>query len=252
MAQVFARPDEQYIAELGIPNEDAQSFVFDAGTLFERDKFSGYDRMEGGTRANLGLRYSGAYGSGWTTNAILGQSYQIGGVNSFAAPDLVNVGAYSGLETPTSDYVGLFGFATPFGLSSSVSARLDEQTFEVRRTELKAGWSGQPVSLIGKYAFIQAQPLYGFPEDRHEVTVGGTARMLEYWSVFASGTYDLQFGVLTSDAVGFSYDDECFSYTMTYGQSRNRTTLETSENIGFNVSFRTIGDFGSNTSGFSE
>ena len=34
--------------------------------------------------------------------------------------------------------------------------------------------------------------------------------------------------VLTSDAVGFSYNDECFSYTMTYGQSRNRTTLETS------------------------
>ena len=33
-------------------------------------------------------------------------------------------------------------------------------------------------------------------------------------------------------------------------ESRNRTTLETSENIGFNVSFRTIGDFGSNTGGF--
>ena len=84
---------------LGIPNEDAQSFVFDATTLFERDKFSGYDRMEGGTRANVGLRYSGAYGSGWTTNAMLGQSYQVAGENSFAAPDLVNVGAYSGLET---------------------------------------------------------------------------------------------------------------------------------------------------------
>ena len=53
MAQVFARPDEQYIGELGIPNEDAQSFVFDAvARLFERDKFSGYDRMEGGTRVN--------------------------------------------------------------------------------------------------------------------------------------------------------------------------------------------------------
>ena len=49
-----------------------------------------------------------------------------------------------GLETPTSDYVGLFGFATPFGLSSSVSARLDEQTFELRRAELKAGyWRGR-------------------------------------------------------------------------------------------------------------
>jgi LPS-assembly protein len=249
---VFARPDEQYIGELGIPNEDAQSFVFDAGTLFERDKFSGYDRMEGGTRVNLGLRYSGAYGSGWTTNAILGQSYQVGGVNSFAAPDLVNAGAFSGLETPTSDYVGLFGFATPFGLSSSVSARLDEQTFELRRAELKAGYVASPISLTAKYAFIQAQPLYGFPDDRHELTLGGSARMLEFWRLFASGTYDFQADVLTSDAVGFAYDDECFSYTMTYGETRNRTTLETSQSIGFNVSFRTIGDFGSNSSGLAQ
>ena len=59
MAQVFARPDEQHIGGLGIPNEDAQSFVFDASSLFDRDKFSGFDRMEGGTRVNIGLRYSG-------------------------------------------------------------------------------------------------------------------------------------------------------------------------------------------------
>jgi LPS-assembly protein len=251
MAQVFARPDEQYIGELGIPNEDAQSFVFDASTLFDRDKFSGYDRMEGGTRVNVGVRYSGVYSNGVTTNAILGQSYQLAGENSFAAPDLVNVGAFSGLETPTSDYVGLVGFATPAGFSSSVSARLDEQSLELRRAELKAGLAAQPVSLTAKYAFIQAQPLYGFPTDRHEVTLAGSARFFENWRIFASGTYDLTSDVLTSDAVGFAYDDECFSYAMTYNETRNRTTEEVTQNVGFNISFRTIGDFGSNTSGFA-
>ena len=45
-----------------MPNEDAQSFVFDTTNLFDRDKFSGYDRIEGGTRANLGVRYTGAVG----------------------------------------------------------------------------------------------------------------------------------------------------------------------------------------------
>lgn len=99
MAQVFARPDEQYVDKLGVPNEDAQSFVFDASTLFDRDKFSGYDRIEGGTRVNVGLRYSGVYSNGLTMNGIVGQSYQVGGQNLFAAPDLVNAGAYSGLET---------------------------------------------------------------------------------------------------------------------------------------------------------
>ena len=118
MAQVFARPDEQYIGELGIPNEDAQSFVFDATTCSSATSSPATTASKAARRVNVGFRYSGAYGNGWTTNAILGQSYQLGGVNSFAAPDLVNVGAFSGLETPTSDYVGLFGFATPFGLSS--------------------------------------------------------------------------------------------------------------------------------------
>ena len=251
MAQVFARPDEQYVTSLGVPNEDAQSFVFDASTLFERDKFSGYDRMEGGTRVNVGVRYSGVYGTGWTTNAVLGQSYQVAGQNSFAQPDLVNVGAFSGLETPTSDYVGLFGFATPIGLSSSVSARLDEQSLELRRAELKAGLVASPISLTAKYAFIQAQPLYGFPTDRHEVTVGGSTKLLDYWRLFASGTYDFQTNVLTSDSVGFSYDDECFSYTMTYAEVRNSRTLEVTQTVGFNISFRTIGDFGSNSSTFA-
>ena len=107
-----------------------------------------------------------------------------------------------------------------------------------------------PVSLTAKYAFIQAQPLYGFPEDRHEVTVGASTQLRDYWSVFASGTYDLQTDVLTADAVGFSYDDECFSYTMTYvePQPQDRGSSQT---VGFNVSFRTIGDFGSNSSTFA-
>ena len=248
MAQVFVRPNEQYVGGLSVPNEDAQSFVFDASTLFERDKFSGYDRMEGGTRANVGFRYSGAYDNGWSTNALFGQSYQLGGQNSFAAPDLVNVGAYSGLQTPTSDYVGLVGFNSPSGFSGSLSGRFDEQSFEIRRAEVKAAYSGLPVSLSAKYAFIQAQPLYGFTTDRHEVTLGASTHLNENWRIFGTGTYDLQQSVLVKDGVGFAYNDSCFTYLMTFSESRDSVTKEVSQNVGFNLSFRTLGDFGSSTS----
>ena len=192
MAQVFARPDERFAGSLGMLNEDAQSFVFDATTLFERDKFSGYDRIEGGTRANIGLRYSGSFNSGWATNALFGQSYQLAGENSFASPDLVNAGAFSGLETDTSDFVGLAGFISPIGVSGSVGTRLDEQTLELRRTELKAGYSTIPVTVTAKYTFIQAQPLYGFPDDRTELTFATSAPVRENWRVFGSGTYDFE------------------------------------------------------------
>lgn len=251
MAQVFARPSEQDIGGLGIPNEDAQSFVFDAASLFERDKFSGYDRMEGGTRANLGLRYSGSYGNGWTTNALLGQSYQLAGDNSFAAPDLVNAGAYSGLETDTSDYVALAGIASPNGFSASVSGRFDEQTFDVRRAEVKVGLDARPVAVSARYAYIEAQPLYGFNYDRHQVSLGATARFNDEWRVFGSGTYDIQNEILVKNGVGFAYDDECFTYMMTYSESRDLEDRDdVSRKVGFNISFRTLGGFGNATDTF--
>ncbi|WP_165349879.1 MULTISPECIES: LPS-assembly protein LptD [unclassified Mesorhizobium] len=248
MGQVFVRPNEQYVGGLAVPNEDAQSFVFDATTLFERDKFSGYDRMEGGTRANVGFRYSGSYDNGWATNAIFGQSYQLAGQNSFDAPDLVNAGAYSGLQTPSSDYVGLVGFSSPNGVSGSLSGRFDEQSLEVRRAEVKAAYSGLPVSLSAKYAFIQAQPLYGFATDRHEVTLGASTHLAENWRVFGTSTYDIEQNVMVKDGVGFAYNDSCFTYVMTFAQTRDSVTKELSQSVGFNLSFRTLGDFGSSTS----
>jgi LPS-assembly protein len=228
-AQLFVRPNEDYVGGLSVPNEDAQSFVFDASTLFERDKFSGYDRIEGGTRANLGFRYVGTFDSGWTTNAMFGQSYHLNGENSFAAPDLVNVGANSGLESDRSDYVGLVGVSGPSGISASLSGRFDEQTWEVRRSEVKLGYNGGPLALSARYAFIQ---------------------FAENWRVFGSGTYDLEENVMVKNGIGFGYADECFTYLMTYSQTRDRINKEVSQSIGFNITFRTLGDFGSATSNF--
>ena len=225
MAQLFARNDEAYSDTLGIPNEDAQSFVFDATTLFERDKFSGYDRVEGGTRGNFGLPLFRRLRQ-WLDGERAGRP-----VLSSRRRELVRLSRsrqcrahLPGLETETSDFVGLFGFATPSGISASLSARLDEQTLEMRRGELKAGYSTDALSLTAKYAFIQAQPLYGFPEDRRELSVGASARIHENWRVFGSGTYDFETDVMVKNALGFAYDDECFTYLMTFSETRDAET----------------------------
>lgn len=245
IGQIFARPDEPFAGTIGIPNEDAQSMVFDASSLFERDKFSGYDRMEGGVRANLGIRYTGAFGNGWSAHGLFGQSYHLAGVNSFASPDLVNAGAYSGLETDVSDYVGQIGLTSPRGLSLAVGARFDEKTWETRRLDASvASPIGKRVSVSARYSYIEAQPLYGFARDRHEVTLTGTAKVAEYWRVFGSATYDFESSKLLRNSIGFAYDDECFSFALTASQSRLPTTSEVSNSIGFRFSMRTIGDFG--------
>ena len=64
--------------------------------------------MEGGIRANVACAIPALFE--WLdAHALFGQSYHLGGLNSFTLPDIVNVGASSGLETNVSDYVGMLG-----------------------------------------------------------------------------------------------------------------------------------------------
>ena len=56
IAQLILRPNETQIGKF--PNEDAQSVVFSDANLFSIDKFSGWDRVEGGGRVNAGFQYT--------------------------------------------------------------------------------------------------------------------------------------------------------------------------------------------------
>ena len=242
-AQIFVRNDEPYAGRL--PNEDAQSFVFDATSLFQRDKFSGYDRIEGGTRANLGLRYSGNMNNGWSIHGLAGQSFQLGGLNSFAESDFAGAGADSGLEGKRSDYVAMLGMSNNSGLAFAARGRFDKDSFDVKRGEVEASHSGQIVKASVKYAYIAKQPDYGYANDRQEVSLSASTRFKENWRVFGSGTYDIVSETLVRAQSGLAYDDECFTYSMAYIQTRSPGQDKISHSVGFNISFRTLGDLGS-------
>src|SRR5215831_1217227 len=109
IAQVIVRPNEPYAGKF--PNEDAQSMVFDTTNLFSVDKFSGYDRVEGGGRANVGVQSTTEFDRGGTVKVLFGQSYQLFGLNSFAVRDEINTGVDSGLQTPASNYVGSVSYS---------------------------------------------------------------------------------------------------------------------------------------------
>ncbi|KQS96630.1 MULTISPECIES: LPS-assembly protein LptD [unclassified Rhizobium] len=241
IAQVFTRPDEEYAGAL--PNEDAQSFVFDATNLFDRDKFSGYDRIEGGTRANLGFRYTGALGNGYALRAIAGQSFHLGGLNSFATDDLVKAGANSGLETDSSDYVAMVGIDAPSGLTASLSGRLDESNFDLRRADATVGYQGIFWQTAVTYTSIQAQPLYGSTSDQDEIQTAAAYKFADYWSVFGSVTYDLNSNIITRNGVGLTYDDRDTIFSLVYKEERDTDQSVANDwSIGARISFRTLGD----------
>src|SRR5581483_3100574 len=59
IAQLILRPNETDIGRF--PNEDSQSLVFDDTNLFSLNKFSGWDRVEGGGRLNAGMQYTAQF-----------------------------------------------------------------------------------------------------------------------------------------------------------------------------------------------
>ncbi len=124
IAQVIVRPNETYAGKL--PNEDAQSMVFDASNLFAVDKFSGYDRVEGGGRANVGVQATTQFDRGGAVNVLFGQSYQLFGLNSFAVADVTNTGIDSGLQHARSDYVGRVNYSPNRTYTFSVRTRREQ------------------------------------------------------------------------------------------------------------------------------
>ncbi len=239
IAQLFVRNNEQKAG--GLPNEDAQSMVYDASNLFERDKFSGYDRIEGGTRANVGLRYTGTFDNGIGLRGIAGQSYHLAGKNSYASADLVNAGAYSGLETDTSDYVAMAAIDLPQGLTIAAQGRFDNRDFDLQRTDASVSYSQPRFSASMIYTQIEPQPDYGATKSGEYLQSAASVRVNENWSIAGTATWDLKDEEVIRRALGFTYADECTIFTLAYNDEPNSTTASDWA-ITARLTFRTLGD----------
>jgi LPS-assembly protein len=214
IGQIIARPgsvgDQQ-----DIPNEDALSLVFDDTLLFDIDKFSGYDRIETGTRANVGLRYTAQFASGAYWRAVFGQSYQLAGENEFNTSFYRN----SGLATDTSDYVGgLYIQATEY-LGFSAQSRFNHDTFDVDRTDLSTWAHYGPARVKVNYADVPFAPGLGQNQPREEIITAGALSITDDWSLLGNLRYDLATDQTITDGLGLRYQDDCFLMDVTYQRS---------------------------------
>jgi len=242
IAQVIIRPNEPYAGK--IPNEDAQSLVFDASNLFSVDKFSGYDRVEGGGRANVGVQATTQFDRGGSVNVLFGQSYQLFGLNSFAVADVTNTGVDSGLQNARSDYVARVNYSPNRTYTFSVPARMDEATWQVNRFEAegRASFDRWSVSMIyGDYA---AQPQLGYLTRREGILGSASVKVASNWVVSGSARWDLEANKINQYIVGAGYVDDCFvlaaNYVTSYSYAAGTTPPVLSHAFMLQIGLRTI------------
>jgi LPS-assembly protein len=222
IAQVIIRPNESYAGKL--PNEDAQSMVFDTSNLFSVDKFSGYDRVEGGGRANVGVQATTQFDRGGSVKVMFGQSYQLFGLNSFAVADVTNTAVDSGLQTPKSDYVASISYSPNRTYTFSTRARFDEMTGSVQRFEAEGRANFDRWSLSLMYGDYAPQPDLGYLTRREGILGSASLKVAANWVVTGSARWDIVANEINQYVVGAGYVDDCFVLAANYVTSYSYAT----------------------------
>ena len=272
VAQIVARPNETN--SLRIPNEDSQSLVFDETNLFDwRGKFSGYDRAEGGTRANIGMLYTGRFGAEAYANFLIGQSYQVSGRNSYGRSDLINTGLESGLDKTKSDFVARAQISPWRNLVMTGAGRFDERTLEAQRLDGAVTYTIDRLSGSIGYSRYEPQPSLGVPRRREGLSVSASLGLTQYWRVRGSVLFDLdkykydrerwrdayQNNIAgaypktgpfqrASTSIGINYTDECTVFDVSYTQSyadrgvAGAANAKDTRTVMFRLELRTLGE----------
>lgn len=244
IAQLVVRPNETNIGKT--PNEDSQSLIFDDSNLFRVDKFAGWDRVEGGTRLNYGAQYTAQFNQGGTVNALVGESTQLFGQNSFAVNDGTGVGIDSGLATSRSDYVARLSYQPDRTYMFTSRYRFDQATLAVQRAEFEGRAAFDRFTVSALYGDYAAQPDIGFLTRRAGVLGSATVKLTQNWSMLGAARYDVGTDQIDQLRTGIGYIDDCFAISVNYIKdfSYSGTALPVVNNtVMLQFSLRTLGTF---------
>ncbi|MBA4131902.1 MAG: LPS-assembly protein LptD [Hyphomicrobium sp.] len=252
------------------PVEDAKSLVFDDTNLFDTNKFSGWDRLETGTRANVGLQYTFQPWTGGHARVLAGQSYQLDGQNPYANraipcdPDgagpqpesIVRAAGVddncnpvfspnSGLETSTSDYV-LGAYIAPTDNFRLISqSRFNDDDFTLKREDATLAVNYGPLSMAATYTYSFADPEFGTRAEQDVSALFGL-RLTDRWSLLGGLRYDLDESQFITDTATIRYQDDCFMLSVTYDEYHIRDEardIEPDQTVMFRIEYKYLGGF---------
>lgn len=237
------------VTQRRLPNEDAQSLVFDDTNLFDTQKFSGYDRIETGTRLNTGVQYTFQAYNGGYARLLAGQSFHLSGDNVYAGPGRDERGEplytpESGLASDKSDYV-VGAYLAPTDAFRLISqARFDEDDLTLRRNDVGAQVTAGPLRFATTYSYSATDPEVGDITTLQEIYTSAQLALTNYWSVGGWVRYDIEASRLNEEAFQIRYGDDCFVLTATYSAYHYEDPdIEEDRSLMLRFEFKHLGEY---------
>jgi len=223
-----------------IPNEDSRDLEFTDATLFGFNKFPGRDQLEGGLRANVGLKASW-YIAGTVVDGLVGQSYRTHRDDNFPTG--------SGLEDKASDIVSRVTFIPTPWMDLTWRGRFDNESGRRRLMDSVATVGPSQFRASVGYLYTGASPYISPHTERSEISLGVSSQ-IGPWRFGASTRRDIKSRHMVATDLAVSYEDECFIFDIRY-QRRFGTTSTRDDGRGdtallFRLVFKTVGEFGFN------
>ncbi len=216
IAMIVAAPNSGNDSK--IPNMDSLVFDFDDTNLFSANRFTGYDRVEPGTRVNYGVKWSLFDHTGErSVSALFGQSYR------FSKDDDDLMAGLMGYDTHLSDYVGKLQIQNKW-LSLAYRYRLDQKSLSVQKAEVAVTGGTAPLTLGMDYVYLNAYQISdNYYPSREEVVFRGSSHILKNWRLSGYYRYDLSGkGGPVESGGALRYDNECVALIFELDKSFTR------------------------------
>lgn len=222
-----------------IPLQDSTVLDLDYTNLFSKNRLSGVDRLEDGTRGSYGLKTSILNNLGGYSSLFLGQSYRHR-ENSFLFP------TNSSLQNKFSDIIVELQLKPNNYMNIDYYSLLDKDDLTDKKHEAYFSFGKDRFKVMGSYLYSKEVAEDTTNENRQELNLGFSSVLNDYWKV--SGTSTSSLGAsgdgLLKAGLNLEYTDECFSFGL-YGERdlTNRKGAQSATTIMLRLGLKNIGEF---------
>ncbi|MBN8552818.1 MAG: LPS-assembly protein LptD [Caulobacterales bacterium] len=246
MAQIAVSPDADI--DTRIPNEDSQLIELDSSTLFQDNKFPGYDLYEGGLRASLGMRIAAEWAQTRSASLFVGRMFRaeeepgyLRQITGGAPGELYDP---TGISETSSDWV-VAATAQPLpGVAGWARALLDDN-LDLRQIEVGLSAQFREADYVAlRYLSDQTDPSPLGSANYQVLQVSGQVFVVGDWGVSFMATRDLDQELWPRSEIGLLYQDECVRFEFIYERNEDLLAgrgIRASEGVFVRLTLATLG-----------
>lgn len=212
-----------------IPDEDAAIQELSDVNIFSLNRFTGFDRVDNGSRVAYGMRGHWMWPSGDNLNFLVGQNY-------ITEQDTPYPHATGG-DQAFSDMVGMLGLElSPISLAYRM--RMDHEDYKTYLNDLSFRYRYGRLGFGFNYLDLADNPLFN---NREELLSDLYIKLSEEWSLAANSRRDLKNDAMLDAGLGLTYQNECFTLITHYRRDFTRDRdVEPGSSVGTKVIFKNL------------